>query len=145
KDGVEYFDLSSQANPVLGVVQYATKDDVSKCAASPSTVNCHWQDITLKVPETLATAGTGLTALHMRVFADQTVNPDFLAIEGKVRYSDALAAVIFAPKAGLPAGLSNIRTIYFRAVQKGSQIWGSFDLQDADGKTISLPTGTGGD
>lgn len=130
-------DLSDLGDPLKTSISFAAAADTSRCATEPNKTNCHWQDIKLKNRED-AGVGTLSPGFHLFVMANEKQNADFVLIEGKMRYTKESADQVFGnPAEPLPAEFLAIREIYFRTVQKGTQIWGSFDLKDENGKTIS--------
>ena len=129
-------DLNPTVSHDLLDISYDMKDDTALCETNPSPENCHYQDFRTRGDETtLAGLPPGL---RMTILADNIDNPSFIVLEGKIRYTEALA-VRFPEVYQLPDSFATVREVYFRVVQKGTQLWGSFDYKNADNQTIVAP------
>jgi hypothetical protein len=80
-------------------------------------------------------------------YADNKLTPTFLIVEGKIQITKEIAAEWFQGNSNTATAESEVsksllatREIYFRTVQKGGQLWGSFDFRNSDGKTIEAIT-----
>lgn len=106
------------------------------CASAPSASSCNFQQIKFYGGEGDVVDGPP-NSFNLRIFADSKTAPTFMALEGRYRYSEAVANRTWGD--GTPSaatGLRNIREIYFRAVQKSGQIWGRFIFRKGDGTTV---------
>ena len=111
--------------------------DGSTCSGQPNKSNCYWQDMRFKGPEDYKEDAIA-PGMRVLVFADSKDEPSFYRIEAKIRYSESFANIVFDPsKVDTPDNFEQVREIYLRAVQKGDEIWGSFDFKNAEGQTIS--------
>jgi len=123
----------SQGGSISGRIDFANSSG-STCLSSPSEENCNYQQIKFYGGEGDIVDGPP-NSFNIRIFADSKKAPTFLALEGRYRYSDALAARTWGSQTSTNA--PNIRQVYFRAVQKDGQIWGRFIFRDAAGAQIN--------
>jgi len=126
----------STGGGISGRIDFANADG-SDCEETPSADHCNFQQVKFYGGEGDIVDGPP-NSFHLRIFADSKVAPKFLALEGRYRYSDALAARTWGSHAGTNA--PNIRQVYFRAVQKDGQIWGRFIFRDGSGAQITTYT-----
>ncbi|SMF81852.1 hypothetical protein [Pseudobacteriovorax antillogorgiicola] len=131
QNGTIYFDstpFTSTGEQAIQVqVDFSAKDDASNCATSPSTDNCHWQEIRLYAGETLTTNGPP-NGFHLRILANDVDAPTFMVLEGRYRYAEN-------PNFG--NGMSDTRQIYYQVVENNDVVWGTFAFLDANGDAIS--------
>lgn len=140
-EGKLYVDFTGFDEPFQSELAYGSPEDTSDCVAEPTVEHCHWQDMSFKGSESFVADGLP-SGMRVLVLADAKVNPSFYRIEAKIRYSEDFAKQIFNPEdSSVPVNFDQVRTIYIRAVQKGSELWGSFDFQDENGATIISPLG----
>lgn len=121
---------------VTGYVGHATfnaKGDAALCVAQPSEENClsaHFKLVELNA------ANAFVSAAEIRILGDKARASSVIIVEGKWHLSAERGQRIAAENPQLDPSFGNTREIYFRTVQKGQQVWGSFDFKDAEGKTI---------
>jgi len=108
----------------------------ANCESNPSENNCVFQSVKIYNPDDSKVDGAP-NGMHLRIMADDKINPTFYLIEGRYRYSEAKAAGFAAHN------LDRTREIYFQTIQRGSQIWGKFEFRDEEDSLVTLP-GAGG-
>ena len=122
-------------------IQFGTPTDSSLCATEPSKENCYWQDMSFKGNEVYTGSGVA-PGMRVLVLADSKDSPSFYHIEGKIRYTESYANVLFDPtKSDSLENFEQVREIYMRAIQKEDEIWGYFDFRDDGGTTVSSMLG----
>ena len=121
---------------ISGRVDFSNTTGAS-CKTTPNSENCNFQQIKFYGGEGEIVDGPP-NSFNLRIFADNKLAPTFLALEGRYRYSDASAARTFGTDPATNA--RNFRQIYFRAVQKGGQIWGRFIFRDGAAAQITTYT-----
>lgn len=144
KEGSMYLDFRPSGGARFGEITYSIKTTVDSCIKAPSVDNCHWEEFEMKGPEENV-QDTFPSGMHYRVLANGEKNPDWILVEGKMHYSaEAMQKAYDDSNKTLPPEITSVTECYFRIVQQGRQIWGSFDFKGADGNTISMPTTIGG-
>ena len=121
-------------------IDYKNVADTSSCATSPSKDNCHSQDIKIYTGEGAISDGPP-NGFNLSILANSKTNPDFMAIEGKYRYTEATAAG-FNDAFALESGLQATRQIYLQTIKKDTQVWGKFAFRDENDALLSYNVGS---
>jgi hypothetical protein len=116
-------------------IDFENVGDTASCSKSPSSTNCHTQSVQMHANPVQSTDALP-AGFNVMVMADSKSAPTFYAVEGKLRYTEDQAGVLFAD-----LGLTTLRTIYFQVIQKSSEVYGKFEFRDADGERLSLAFG----
>ena len=137
--GTVYFDLNHHGVPLSGQITFVHQEDTSNCEAAPSQDTCHYQEIILKGVEE-GGENNPPPAIHLYIYASEKDDPNFFAIEGSVRLTEAATQAIWGDDEVTQAipELLDTRDIYFRTVRSGDELWGSFDFKNADDETLDL-------
>ena len=139
KSGQLFFDYRPSNSELLGSIEFKTQTNADACASAPSRENCHWQESMFAGTKGSASEAP-IPGMHLIVFADRKENPNFLILEGKLSYTKEAAEKTWPESnAASHPNFHTVREVYFRTVQKGSQIWGSFDFKNAENQTIESP------
>lgn len=136
KNGQLAMDFNINNYPGLLTSDFTAPADATACSSTPGEQTCFSQNIKLK---TYGDPNTLIPGVTLRILADTRENPSFVIIEGKFSYPAEVAEKLFASANGSPESFKKIREIYVRSVQKGTQIWGTFDFKDETGATIQTP------
>lgn len=120
-------------------VDFKNVADASNCAASPSADNCYSQQIQILTPDEAVTDAPP-AGFNLYIYGDDKDSPNFMAIEGKYRYSAAQAAAAWSGED--ITALQDIRTIYFQVVQTGDEVFGKFEFKDESDQRLSFSVGS---
>ncbi|MFK7826974.1 MAG: hypothetical protein AB8G05_22720 [Oligoflexales bacterium] len=136
KSGQLFFDYRPLNSELLGSIEYETQFNTEVCETKPSRENCHWQE-SMFAGTKGSSSEAPIPGMHLIVLANKKENPSFLVLEGKLSYTQEAAEKTW-PESNAAAhqDFHTVREVYFRTVQKGSQIWGSFDFKNSDNLTI---------
>lgn len=141
-NGTIYLDSNGKNDQTFQTVAtFSNKTLTGDCLTDPGTETCHNQDIKMYSGE--GTTNGAPNGVHLRVFADDKKAPTFIAIEGRFRFTDAMATAQFANAGSSCPGseMAKVRSIYVQAIQKGAQAWAHMTFRDGSGNLLSCTTG----